>query len=274
MDVARGRALILHMHLFKNAGTTLDWSLARAFGEAFCDHRDDASMRGNPAFLAQFVGENPALEAISSHWLPLPIPQLDARIAYPVAFLRDPIERIASVYAFERQQAVDHPGTRRARTSTLAEYVRWRLEAGTGPVIRNYQMRMFSGDYPGEGDEAQYEMALENLKLFPVVGLLEDYARSVVLLESALRPGFAEIDLAWRPQNVRDPGDVRTAQERRLAVEHELGSLRDAVLEANRLDLALVEHVRARLERQWTTLADAAARRVDLEERCRRLADA
>ena len=36
------RNVILHYHLFKNAGSTLDWSLQRQFGAGFVDHRDDA----------------------------------------------------------------------------------------------------------------------------------------------------------------------------------------------------------------------------------------
>ena len=39
------RPVILHCHLFKNAGSTLDWSLQRQFGSTFIDHRDGDSMR-------------------------------------------------------------------------------------------------------------------------------------------------------------------------------------------------------------------------------------
>ena len=35
------RKVIIHKHLFKNAGTTFDWSLHKNFGNDFCDHRDD-----------------------------------------------------------------------------------------------------------------------------------------------------------------------------------------------------------------------------------------
>ena len=36
------RHVLIHAHLFKNAGTTFDFSLQRSFGEQFVDHRDDA----------------------------------------------------------------------------------------------------------------------------------------------------------------------------------------------------------------------------------------
>lgn len=268
----QGRALILHMHLFKNAGTTLDWSLERAFGDTFCDHREDAQMRGNPEYLAQYLEQHSSLTALSSHWLPLPLSTPAAIRAHPVAFVRDPIERIASVYAFERQQAVDHPGTRRARDANFEDYVRWRLEGSTGPVMRNYQMRMLSGEYPGSGDEDQLRRALRNIESFPLVGVVEQYARSIVLLEYSLRDHFPDVDLAYRRQNVRDPGDSRSLEERRREVVNGLGSMFEAAVEANRLDQILYEHVQTRLERQWDALDNPTARLADLTRRCDELA--
>jgi hypothetical protein len=45
VDASQERLVILHNHLFKNAGTTIDWSLGRELGSAFVDHRDDAGMK-------------------------------------------------------------------------------------------------------------------------------------------------------------------------------------------------------------------------------------
>ena len=39
------RHIILHGHIFKNAGTTFDWSLQKNFGKNFLDHRKDLLMR-------------------------------------------------------------------------------------------------------------------------------------------------------------------------------------------------------------------------------------
>ena len=44
------RPVILHCHLFKNAGSTLDWSLHKQFGSTFVDHRDGDSMRLGAGF--------------------------------------------------------------------------------------------------------------------------------------------------------------------------------------------------------------------------------
>lgn len=38
------RDIILHSHIFKNAGTTFDYSLEKNFGKNFIDHRDDIEL--------------------------------------------------------------------------------------------------------------------------------------------------------------------------------------------------------------------------------------
>ncbi|HDR50798.1 MAG TPA: hypothetical protein ENN90_04130, partial [Mariniphaga anaerophila] len=62
------RKVIIHKHLFKNAGTTFDWSLHNNFGTDFCDHRDDEPMRkeGQP-YLIRYLKEHPNIKALSSH---------------------------------------------------------------------------------------------------------------------------------------------------------------------------------------------------------------
>ncbi|WP_439107240.1 hypothetical protein [Congregibacter sp.] len=270
-DAKAMRPVLLHAHLFKNAGTTLDWSLARSFSTGFCDHRDDASMRGNPQYLAEYLMDNQQIRALSSHWMPFPLPELDSVQLRPLVILRHPIERILSVYEFERRQAVDHPGTQKARDGDLQSYVRWRLEESTGPVIRNYQTRMLSGIYPGTGDSHQFECAAQLLEALPAFGIVERYRESAVLFEQALKSDFTEIDLSFQRQNVRDASDRRSPEERRASVEQELGELLEPVRSANSLDLALYELACERFDSDWQNLANAEALLHELDARCQQL---
>lgn len=274
MTVSNGaKPVLLHAHLFKNAGTTLDWSLERSFGDSFCDHRDDGDMRGNPGYLANFLKENPHLQALSSHWLPFPLPDVAGQRLIPLVILRDPIERILSVYEFERRQDVDHPGTRKARGGDLQSYVSWRLEKGTGPVVRNYQVRMLSGMYPGNGDDAQFDRAVALLDDLPAIGMVDRYRESAVMFEQALKQEFPDLDLAFRRQNVRDSSDQRSSDERRAAVEDELGPLLQPVREANSLDIALYELACRRFETQWQGLKASDALLEELDTRCMKLGE-
>lgn len=262
------KPVLVHAHLFKNAGTTLDWSLGRSFGTGFCDHRDDAQMRGNPEYLADFLTKNSQLRALSSHWLPFPLPCIAGVELHPLVILRDPIERILSVYEFERRQAVDHPGTKKAREGDLQSYVSWRIDVGTGPVIRDYQVRMLSGEYPGKDIESQFQQAITLLESLPAIGLVERYRESAVLFEHALSGAFPELDLSFQRQNVRDSNDQRSPDERRAAVEYQLGDLLQAVRDANSFDIALYDRACKLFEDSWGSLDGSEARLAELDARC------
>ncbi|MHC4588862.1 MAG: hypothetical protein ACYTAQ_05875 [Planctomycetota bacterium] len=62
------------------------------------------------------VRERPDVIAFSSHQARFPVPTDDAVEFHPIIFLRHPITRVASVYAFERRQRKDTPGAVKART--------------------------------------------------------------------------------------------------------------------------------------------------------------
>lgn len=265
--------ILLHAHLFKNAGSSLDWALARSFGGAFLDHRDDHAMRGNPAYLNAFVDEHPGLAALSSHWLPLPAGSTEKREVHAIVLLRDPILRLRSVYDFERRQDVDHAGTRKAREAGLADYVAWRLEPETGPVIRNYQTRVLSGTFPGDDDDQQLSAALDTVESLAFAGLVERYDESMVLLEALLGPHFPNLDLAYIAQNTTAPHDeTKTPAVRRAEIEEELGSLARRACEANGRDQRLYERIAARFEAHWSSLSDRSERLAEFQRRCRALA--
>ena len=62
------REVILHCHLFKNAGTALDWALQRTFGDGFIDHRYDDNMRQEGVvYLDGYLSKRPKVQVLSSH---------------------------------------------------------------------------------------------------------------------------------------------------------------------------------------------------------------
>ena len=141
------RPLILHGHLFKNAGSTFDWSLRRCFEDSFLDHRDDESMReGGNEFLKSLILKNPGLIAISSHVMPLMHSYPTGIKIIPIYFLRHPLLRVRSVYEFElRQLPAITPGAIEAKNRSFGEYIAWRLDEKVGAIIRNYHSRYLGG---------------------------------------------------------------------------------------------------------------------------------
>ena len=236
--------VIAHCHMFKNAGSTLDWSLKRNFGKMFLDHHDDARMRvGGQDFLAHFLGDHPELKAISSHHLQFPLSDRDEALQImPAMLIRHPIDRVGSVYGFEKMQRADTPGAIHAKKMFFAEYVTWRMQPTVGTTIRNFQTLVLLGqtDQPNQLID---DVSFTRLKAFlygaPLLGLVELYDESMVLFEQELRPFFSGIDLSYVMQNIT-PGRRQSLDER-VAEVH--ASLDDATMELllarNQRDLEL-----------------------------------
>ena len=184
------RTVILHYHLFKNAGTSLDKNLkdnfpgqwvAREFPAGDCDH---ASM------IAEWITETPDAVAFSTHTGIGPLPRIpDVRII-SVMFLRDPLERIRSAYNFERNQDTNTLGAVLARTTDLAGYVRCRLALPGDRQCRNFQTQRLASFAPGQGTE--YERALKGIAQLSFVGFVADFDGSMRKFSELLRSDFPD----------------------------------------------------------------------------------
>jgi hypothetical protein len=264
---ARTRTVILHAHMFKNAGTTLDWSLRRYFEDKFVDHRDDDAMRKSGSYLSSYIKDHPNLRALSSHWLPFPPPDMADTQTRVLMLLRDPLERSRSVYNFERaQEAVNSPGNKKARSLGFEDYVKWRLEPGTGPVIKNFHTRFCSGNFLGENMGKLYDQARANLDSTLLIGLVHRYSESMALFEHGLETDFPGIDLSWKTQNSTQALSVPLAN-RLKAVALELGSTLSALTDANKYDIMLLQHAEQLLDHRLTQIPNLDARLHSIHQR-------
>jgi hypothetical protein len=252
--------------MFKNAGTTLDWSLSRCFGAEFVDHRDDQCMRDKPSYLSNHLLSHPSIRALSSHWLPIP-PILPATILGTVlVLLRNPLERCRSVYNFERMQPGNSVGNKKARELSFKDYVRWRLEPDTGPVIKNFHTRYCSGDYSGDNMPALFAQATSNLDAMPLVGVVHRYAESMVLFEAGLQDSFPNIDLSWQVQN-SSQGVSEPLSNRIESISQELGNDFQALIEANKYDLALFQYAEEKLDLELSKISNLKERITSINQR-------
>lgn len=244
------RHLVVHHHLFKNAGSTVDHVLARHFGPAW-GTIESGSPGGllEAAAFADFVRANPSLRAISSHQLRPPAPGIDGVQVHPILFLRDPVDRAASVHAFERTQPPDiSPGAAMAARCDLPAYIDWRLEQGDGGVICDFQT-MFLGWEPGDETMAPaLGRAMRRVDSTPGVGLVERFEASMARIAAVLAPVFGPIDVSAPAMN-RNPRRAERIEERISAFREALGPARyERLRERNQLDLALHAHALAGFE--------------------------
>ena len=270
------RAVIAHGHIFKNAGTTFDWSLEKNFAGNFLDHRDDKQMRERgPRHVAELLNEHPHLQAFSSHHLCNRQPEVpDCRI-YPVYLLRHPLERIDSVYKFERQQEADTRGARIAKEKSFAQYVEWRMQPGVPGTIRNYQTIYLAGmhNYSEDIDPGLdvFGSAMTTLRETPLIGIVERYDESMVLMEHHLGVDFPGLDLSYVRQNVSRRKLFSRRTSKLEAVMKRLGPLQRKVIDKNSLDLAIYQLASRRLDDTIAGIEDFDERLVNFQHRCEHL---
>ena len=239
------RALLLHYHLFKNAGTSLDAILAKSFGARWMTQEfANARREDQQSALVALLAERPDLIAVSSHTLLLPLPGIDGVQVLPALFLRHPIDRLRSAYDFEHTQGADTTGSRLARETDFAGYIRHRLDSVGDTFCRNFQTHRLAMGRP-DPNLTEIDRALAMLDLLPFVGLVEAFDASIARLQDLARPSLPDFRgfAIHRNATARDS----TLEQRLQATEAQLGAeLYQILLDANRGDMALYNTVRLR----------------------------
>ena len=181
------RTIILHYHLFKNAGTSIDSILQENFGEQWIT-KEFKSVINNTPEVIQWINENPQAIAFSSHTMNGPIPKIDGVKIISIAMLRDPVKRIISAYKFERMQNSDSWGAQLAKQLSFEEYVVKRLQEERDTQCRNFQTSRLATLRPG--DEPKIQRAIEALNDLSVVGIVEDFNKSLKKIASKILEEF------------------------------------------------------------------------------------
>jgi hypothetical protein len=208
------RTVVLHYHLFKNAGTSLDALFQEQFAGRWVTREFAAQPEENRRAVQSWIVETPDAVCFSSHTALLPPPAVPRTRVLPVIFVRHPLDRIASAYSFERKQGDPGFGSTLARHTTLAGYVETRLSLPRDRQCRNFHIGRFAEMVPAEPDD-ELTRALWALEELPFVGLVETFEASVQKLQSLLeREGFEGVNLRPVQHNV--------SRDRALSLEERL----------------------------------------------------
>ena len=262
--------VLLHCHLFKNAGTTIDWALKRSLGCGFVNHRRDRAMiKGGMRYVEKYLALRGYVMAVSSHHMPFDPGFESQRFRYwHIIMLRHPIARSASVYQYEKIQPPASLGARMAKKHDMRGYFQWRMQDDAPVVIRNFQTRYLAGrKHPARKlQDLDFDTALMRARLPNVlVGFVERFDESMVLFESILREHFRKLDLAHVKQNQN-----HTRPKDSIAYLREaLGETLFLKLNAeNALDLRLYETLAAEFEARIGRIGDFQQRLEGFKNRC------
>jgi hypothetical protein len=268
------RTVLLHNHLFKNAGTTIDSVLRRNFGRSFVDHRDDDAMLRGAEYLGPYIALNPWIRAIATHHFRPPLPMLEGVQVLTLVMLRCPFERVTSVYDFERRRPDGNSQmSRHARNVSLREFVSWGIQPDVSATLCNFHViRSLPPhiNWHAEISEEQYAEAEHYVESVPLLGLVDRFDESMVLFEQTLRPVWPSIDLSYVKKNV-GPRAVMTSSERMDALAREIGDdMMQSLRRCNRYDVRLLEFARAVFNERLSALAGVREKVAAFRERCRR----
>ena len=263
------RFVILHYHILKNAGSTVEEILDRSFGERF--HRYDTPERGGIITADEvlaFIDANPRLEAFSSHQIRYPLPHSRDILFFDICFLRDPLDRIRSMYDyFRKRPAPGDPISDLAEQTTLGDFIAG-MVADHPLHVTNAQVNLLAqagnSDEPDRNDLA---LARERFLKASFPGVVDLFDESAVAGEYFLRAAFPALDCALPPVNVSKGLDStlagRIEQLRSVCDPEVFGKL----LELNALDFQLLDCARAEVMRRFHLVPDHIAKLDELRRR-------
>jgi Sulfotransferase family len=259
-----GKPLLVHYHIYKNAGTSVERNLSDSYGHkwAACEGAPE-QVRLTNTDIAAFVKANPGIRAISSHKA-RPFPA--RRRFFPILFLRHPIDRARSVYSFARLDPTqtDHA---MARSLSFKDYVNWALDT-PGVPVRNYQVIHLSqasfrvaNIAEAVACQADLREVRDFLNSLPFFGLVRRFEESCRGFEACYGRTFP----ALRMRPVRENASTEDAPSEEAALDIAREELGEAayrrLVEANQFDLALYDTAAKLFDRNLGRVCEPGLRR-------------
>ncbi len=264
--------ILLHVHIFKNAGSSFDDALKHFFDDAFVDHRDDKDIiKGKMDYLENYLETHPKIQAFSSHSIYFIPKNTDKYNFFPVYFLRHPIDRIRSVYSFEKKQIpATTQGSKKAKELGFDEYISWYMQESSPSTIRNLQTIFLSGERSASPKiQEKFTIALNNLNNYPLIGVVDRYDESVVVFEEYLKEFFSNIDLSYIRKNVTDDNLESSVEEKAEKVLDQLNNSNQILVKKNNeFDMKLYTVANIQLDSKIATVVNFKMKLINFKERC------
>ena len=264
------KPVCLHFHIFKNAGTTIEWTLQKNFSKNFISiDTDNPQGIINIEKILDILRKNPRLKAISSHQIRFPIHNNEFEFI-PILMIRHPIDRAISIYQFQRKRTdANRPGIVKAKELDLNGYIKWNLGVKNHMAMKNFQV-LFLSDKPASStaDIQDYQIALQRLKECKIIGVVDRFDESLVVAEETLRDHFPKIDLSYVKQNVskRNESLEQSLKEGEKQIDK---SILEKLLESNMFDLKIYLEANHELDKRIKNTENFELKLTEFKERCK-----
>lgn len=266
--------ILLHFHIFKNAGTTIDWILKKNFGfnALFVDDVDNPGKILSMNYILDTLEQHLGSKSISSHQIRFPLPTTNKFQFFPILFIRHPIDRAFSIYHYKKKETDDSVITSNSKILSLNNFIKWLLESKQYWIIKNFQILFLSKskwDYVFTSQDL--ELSKQILHTCSVIGVVDRMDESLVVAEEYLRQYFPNIDMTYVKQNVSRDTNMTLDKK----IEQECKELDKDVVDAlhreNHLDLNLYKEANKELDRRINTIIDFDSKLSLFKERCKHM---
>ncbi len=243
------RDILVHYHLFKNAGSSIDRCLKDSFGDLW--HAFDPESRSGLYAAEEFdkiIMQNEDSIAFSSHCIVPPITNRVARV-HPIIVLREPISRVMSAYLFEwkKQMNLDE------LYGGLDEYISLKFSMPRMNAIENFQtLRLAVTDGSSRrpkgssSDNELIDTACNLIDQLPAFGLVERFDESVSWMQNVYEGTFPQLELKPVAANVIQK-NVNSMTVRHKAILDLIGSeLFDQLVLRNQMDIQVYQYALGR----------------------------
>jgi len=265
--------ICLHFHIFKNAGTTIDWILQKNFKK----HHFSLDDTSKPNHILKWTNVLDFLKkqksypkAFSSHQIRLPLPESSEFEFLPIIFIRNPIDRAFSIYHFKTKQTDDSIGSVSARTMNLPDFIAWNLNKKKYLPMKNFQVFFLARqDNSLNINLDDLVIAKNRLKECKIMGVVERIDESLVIAEEELRQYFDKIDLSYIKQNISTERNGNL-EERLDQGRSDIGNtLMDDLIQKNKLDSLLHEFAHEELDLRIKKINGFDNKLQDFKNRCK-----
>jgi len=267
--------ICLHFHIFKNAGTTIDWILQKNFMKHYfaLDDTKKPNRILQWDYVIDFLKKQEYYpKGFSSHQIRFPLPQNSEFEFLPMVFIRNPIDRAFSIYYFKKKQIDDSIGSVSARSMNLSDFIEWNLSRENYLPMKNFQVFFLSRqDNSSEINLDDLVIAKNRLKDCKIIGVVERLDESLVAVEEILRPYFQKIDLSYIKQNV-SLERVGNLAERLEQGRSDIGNtLMDEFIQKNKFDSLLHKFANEELDLRIKNIKGFESKLEDFNNRCKNL---
>lgn len=242
------RKIVIHHHIFKNAGVSIDHNLSSNFDGSWLavEGPNPFSSLSNQD-LIRFLDTHTTCKSVSSHQARVIRNEIDGYKFFPVIFLRDPVDRIGSCYQYEKLVNTNYHSSIAAQRG-LKYYVQYCLGEEGIPrsnVISNYQTLHLSDAFNNVEDTRNivasddlFNQSVNYLNSLPCLGIVDNFLESQKFFEKWLVPHFPGINFINLKLNSSKRADLKS--ERVNLMRQEMGDkIYELLLERNSYDLRL-----------------------------------